>query len=731
MLIGTWGQEAVMFRWSEVSQCTNSKLHVCRKFSFAMKWITVYASSALVVGAVSSCGGGSASNSLPINTDPPANPIALRATTDAGLMSYFRVALGPTSTSYTNSDIARVGVLGTVAGSATTGSATPMVPGAVAISGTTLQEAGVDEADLLKSDGTQVFSLETTNSSGITTDVLRRQKLNPAQAKLTAVDTLSSPLSADVRATGLYLDADRKQLVVIGQGFRSWSPNDMWFAPQVWSSGVTELSIVSTANASSMQKIRKLRISANVIGSRRIGSTLYVVLRSYPQLPGLDPTWPTAKLESNQAIVDAAQAAQLLPTISIDGGTAQPVMQASACFVQDSNVVKSADVITMIGIDLASSTHRHGARCFTGGTEAFYMSEQNLYLATTRTAYSYNGVTPMYGGQPSTDIHQFALNGLDLVYQGSGTVVGHLGWDQNRKSYRMGEYQGTLRVLTQTSNTWIGWVGIPTPVASGGGSAGTVTSGGNASIASDSPAKLTMLQASGGSLVTVGELPNAGRPAPLGKPGEQIYATRFIGNRGFLVTYRLTDPLYVLDLSNPRDPKVSGELHVDGYSDYLFPLSESLLLGVGKDAYVDGTAGDGRAAWYQGVKVSLIDVSDPSKPTEAARSIIGKRGTDAAVLRDPHAIAIQTSATGVRLSLPVSLNDTAPVGAKGFPTDYYQFTRVELQKFEVNLSTGTLTSRPALPSNPAGQRDISDDRSLLWNDQVHYLHDGVWQSDIW
>lgn len=720
-----------MFRWSEVSQTTKSRLHGCKKFSISFHWITVYVSSAFIVGALSGCGGGSANNSLPINTDPPANPIALRATTDAGLKSYFRVALGLTSTSYTNSDIARAGALSIVAGSATTGSAAPVVPGAAAISGTTLQEVGVDEADVLKSDGIQVFSLETTSPSGITTDVLRRQKLNATQAKLTAVDTLSSLLSADVRATGLYLDSDRKQLVVIGQGNRGWSSNDMWFAPQVWSSGVTELSIVSTANTSSMQKIRKLRISAHVIGSRRIGSTLYVILRSYPQLPGLDPTWPTAKLESNQAIVDAAQPAQLLPTISIDGGTAQPVVQPSACFVQDSNVIKSADVITMIGIDLASSTHRHGARCFTGGTEAFYMSEQNLYLATTRTAYSYNGVTPMYGGQTSTDIHQFALSGLDMVYQGSGSVVGHLGWDQNRKSYRMGEYQGTLRVLTQTSNTWIGWVGIPTPVASGGGSVGTVTSGGNASIASDSPAKLTMLQPSAGSLVTVGELPNAGRPAPLGKLGEQIYATRFIGNRGFLVTYRLTDPLYVLDLSNPRDPKVSGELHVDGYSDYLFPLSESLLLGVGKDAYVDGTAGDGRAAWYQGVKVSLIDVSDPSKPTEAARSVIGKRGTDAAVLRDPHAIAIQTSATGVRLSLPVSLNDTALAGAKGFPTDYYQFTRVELQKFEVNLSTRALTSRPALPSNPTGQRDISNDRSLLWNDQVHYLHDGVWQSDIW
>lgn len=632
-------------------------------------------------------------------------------------MTYFRAALGPASTSYTNSNLAKDGMA--------TGVTAPMAPGASAISGTTLQEAGVDEADLIKSDGSQVFSLEPASAKGATGDVLRRQKLNSSQAALTAVDTLSIPLSADLRATGMYLDVERQQVVVLGQGYRNWSPYDMWFAPQVWSSGVTELSLISTANASAMQKIRTLRITANVIGSRRIGSTLYVVLRSYPQLPGLDPAWPTDKSASNQAIVDAAQLAQLLPTLSVDGGAAQPLVQASACFVQDSNVVKSADVITVVGIDLAASTHCHSARCFTGGTEAFYMSEQNLYLATTRTAYSYSGLTPVYGVQTSTDIHQFALNGLDMAYQGSGSVSGHLGWDQNRKSYRMGEYQSTLRVITQTGNSWGGWVGIPMPAVSGGSAVGAVTPN------PDSPAKLTMLQASGGALATVGELPSATRPAPLGKAGEQIYATRFIGNRGYLVTYRLTDPLYVLDLSNPKDPKVSGELQVDGYSDYLFPLSDSLLLGVGKDAFVDGTQGDGRAAWYQGVKVSLIDVSDPAKPMEAARSIIGKRGTDAAVLRDPHAIAIQTSPSGVRVSLPVSLNDTAPIGAKGVPTDYYQFTRVELQKFEVNLSAKTLSVRAALPSSPVGQRDISNDRSLLWNDQVHYYQGGAWQSATW
>jgi hypothetical protein len=231
--------------------------------------------------------------------------------------------------------------------------------------------------------------------------------------------------------------------------------------------------------------------------------------------------------------------------------------------------------------------------------------------------------------------------------------------------------------------------------------------------------------------MVVGELPNATRPAPLGKAGEQLYASRFIGSRGYLVTYRLTDPLYILDLSSPTDPRVAGELQVNGYSDYLFPLTDSLLLGVGKDAIADGSSGDGRFAWYQGVKLSLIDVSDPAHPREAARSVIGRRGTDATVLSDHHGIALQTSGNSVRVSLPISLHDTPSPWSAGAANDYFQFTRTELQKFEINLGELSLNARAALASSLPGERDISKDRSLLWNDQVHYFQDGTWRSARW
>ncbi len=666
----------------------------------------------VLAATLAGCGGGGAGASGPI-TEPSALPWCLRSATEAGLTAYFRAALGPSSKGYLGS------VWATDITAAT--AAAPAAPGAMTsvFSGTTLQQAGVDEADLIKSDGTHVFSLGQSSASGSTRELLRRQAFNAsaADSALLSVDSLKIPFSADVGGTGFYLDAERQQLAAIAESNTGWGIYDAWFAPQSWGQGVTELALIDTANPTAMQLRRTLRMTGKLIGSRRLGSTLYLVLRSYPQVPGLDPLWPAAKTAANQALIDSLESSALLPTLSIDGGAAQPLVQPSSCFTQEKNIVQSADIITLVGIDLASVTHRHAAVCFTGGTEAFYMSDQSLYLATTRSAYTYGGAFPIYAGQTSTDIHKFALNGLDMAYRGSGNVTGHLGFDQNRKSFRMGEHNGALRVITQTAPTWGGWI---TPMTVSG-----------TSTPIESPGHLTILQETTGTLAVVGELPNAARPAPLGKPGEQLYASRFIGSRGYLVTYRLTDPLYILDLSNPADPKVAGELQVSGYSDYLFPLTDNLLLGVGKDAISDGSSGDGRFAWYQGVKLSLIDVSDPAHPREAARSVIGRRGTDATVLRDHHGIALQTSGNSVRVSLPISLHDTPSPGSTGAVNDYFQFTRTELQKFEINLGAQSLSARPALASSLPGERDISNDRSLLWNDQVHYFQNGTWRSAGW
>lgn len=198
-----------------------------------------------------------------------------------------------------------------------------------------------------------------------------------------------------------------------------------------------------------------------------------------------------------------------------------------------------------------------------------------------------------------------------------------------------------------------------------------------------------------------------------------------------MVTYRLIDPLYILDLSEPTDPKILGSLEVSGYSDYLFPLNDGLLLGVGKDAISDGLPGDGRMGWYQGVKVALIDVSQSSKPLEVDRLIIGKRGTDATVLQDHHGIAIQILNGQVKVAMPVKVHQTPTSYMNGGPSDYYGFSWNETYKFEVNLSQKKFTVRKSLPSSLKSERWIGNDRAVIYMDQVHYYQDGIWVSGTW
>jgi uncharacterized secreted protein with C-terminal beta-propeller domain len=120
-------------------------------------------------------------------------------------------------------------------------------------------------------------------------------------------------------------------------------------------------------------------------------------------------------------------------------------------------------------------------------------------------------------------------------------------------------------------------------------------------------------------------------------PGERIHSARFMGDKCYVVTFKKVDPLFVIDLSSPADPKILGRLKIPGYSDYLHPFGDGFLIGIGKET-VEAEEGD--FSWYQGLKVSLFDVRDLENPTEISKLIIGDRGTDSPVLRDHKAFLL-------------------------------------------------------------------------------------------
>jgi uncharacterized secreted protein with C-terminal beta-propeller domain len=138
--------------------------------------------------------------------------------------------------------------------------------------------------------------------------------------------------------------------------------------------------------------------------------------------------------------------------------------------------------------------------------------------------------------------------------------------------------------------------------------------------------------------------------------GENFHAARFMGDRCYLVTFNNTDPLFVISLTDPTFPKILGELNIPGYSDYLHPYDENHLIGVGKETV---EAEGGNFAWYQGIKISIFDVTNVSNPVQMSSITIGDRGSDSPVLTDPKAFLFDEEKDLLVIPVTVAKVDTS------------------------------------------------------------------------
>ncbi len=701
-----------------------------------------------VAASMAACGGGGGSATPAPVVPPTENPqdAALSASKPGELVAYFQERLrlraerGVSVGAYNESSTtgAAVTLAAPVVASASSASNASMAKADV--SGTTVQEAGVDEEDWLKTDGTMVFSMAKDHAG--TEKLLAHTRLMSGSATVTISLAASLPLGTGTQASGMLYAASAKRIVVLGSNAQSYGvpiPVPMLastagatavalsggaaalIAPNLsnasnasspafytYSKPQITLRIINTTAAASgaLAVEQSISIDGAVVGSRLIGNTLYLVSRHAPNVSAdLLPT--SASAADRQAAIAKLSAAEILPTISV-GGVTDTLVKDTDCFIQSKNAALDIQISSITAIDLASPTLARKSSCFAGGSESIYVSLQSIYLATTRytpNVETINGTTrQLYSTSVSTDIHKFSINGPDAAYKGSGSVAGHLGWDAAKKPYRMGEHKGDLRVLSFTGER--GWFGDAAPV----------------NTANASPAKLTVLREAAGVLSTLSVLPNSKRPAAIGLEGEQVYAVRFVDARAYVVTFRRTDPLYVLDLANPSDPLVAGVLKAPGFSDYLIPLGDSLLLGVGKDASDSGLV--------QGVKVALFDVANPAAPTELASRSIGKRGSTSGLDFSSHGINILQTNGVARIALPVRVNDKA---------DYTPGLQ-SLYRWEVDLTAKSLADKPSVEtadfstlgaSAAYNQFDMARERSVQIGDAVFQLSGGVLGSFAW
>lgn len=590
-----------------------------------------------------------------------------------------------------------------------------------AFSTTNLQERGVDEADLIKTDGRHIYAIGTPNNQNYQNNTLRIMQINVDGKNLQEVKRLTLPEGSGLQ--NLYLAGKQRRLVALGDTYRPMpvavkrSPGMPYFMPMPQQ---TELRYIDVRQPDQASTSLHVQLDGNLNASRRVGDTLYLVIQSYPNLDTNGwqprPASATATAQETRQMLEKLDVQDFLPRYrSADGKTA-PLVKAEDCYInrqdqpaQDGYSYQSNEIVSVVAVDLNAPNFSFKSRCFVGHSDTLYASPQALYLATTD--YQYN---PVQGARSSTGIHKFAFTDTDIAYRGSGSVPGHLSGQE--QSFRFSEQDGYLRVITDNDTFTDPSMAITAPYGK-------------------SPAILSILKEGGkDGLQLMSQLPNRQRPQHIGKPDEQLYASRFVGDQAYLVTFQSTDPLYVIDLSNPRDPYVAGELQIPGFSDYLHPIGEHLLLGIGKDAIPD-PSGDFRGAWYQGVKLSLIDTSKPGELKEVDKLILGKRGTDSAALHDHHAVTVLPDGNAIlRVALPVKLHETPEAGMQGKPSDYYAHTQTGLYRFEVDKAAKKIRQLAPLVTERGREEywaNPQNDRSVLVGNYVHYFHNGNFWSQGW
>ncbi|MDQ3431261.1 MAG: beta-propeller domain-containing protein, partial [Actinomycetota bacterium] len=235
-------------------------------------------------------------------------------------------------------------------------------------------------------------------------------------------------------------------------------------------------------------------------------------------------------------------------------------------------------LLSVLSVDLGGSLTPGSGTAIVASGETVYASPRMLYVTTNRwydqAVVAGSPLSPIEAENYTTEIHAFDISDpVAARHVASGRVRGHL-----LNQFSMSEHSDRLRVATTDGAPW-----------SDGGSQSFVT----------------VLEARDGRLARVGHVGGLGR-------GERIYSVRFLGDLGYVVTFRETDPLYTIDFSDPTAPRVAGELKIRGYSSYLHPVGDDLLLGVGQDATVRGRT--------LGTQLSLFDVSDPAAPARVAQT---------------------------------------------------------------------------------------------------------------
>lgn len=599
-------------------------------------------------------------------------------------------------------------------------------------SGTNVQEEGVDEPDVVKTDGRRLVTMAGGR--------LRVVDLTGERPRVTA----SLPIAQAYQQAELFMTGDRVLVLHTAEPESSpdtpdrpaaapaeppsSSSNEAPPAPETAPSsskapgvedGVSssmiapvpdqtraQVTVVDIADLGAPKIVAEVKMDGSLVTSRMVDGVARLVLRSGS--PRIGFTYPSGSEESfnrateaNKAVVAKSTAEDWLPTYTY-GEPGRAEAAASGQLVGCNEVARPEEfsglgMVSVLSVD-AKDPRPGPAATVIGAGEIVYASSDNLYVTTSR----WSGPMPMEDGggrddraRPSiapdpgtSDIHKFDITDkVRTRYLASGSVPGRL-----LNQFSMSELSDDLRVATTTDG---------------------ITQGRAEPGASES--RVSVLRQDGENLSTIGSVSGLGK-------GERIHAVRFLGDRGYVVTFRQTDPLYVIDLEDPARPAVKGELKIPGYSAYLHPVGDHRLIGVGQDATDEGRT--------LGTQVSLFDVSDPASPKRLSQTVLPRANSEAEF---DHRAFLYWAKTGLTL-LPVqSYGDGDVIIQEGTPTDVEPGTKApELRQHFMGAVGFTVSEQEVKELGRIRHRgDTPIRRSLVVNDSVLTLsEDGLLSSDL-
>ncbi len=548
---------------------------------------------------------------------------------------------------------------------------------------TNTHEIDVDEADRIKYDGQHLFQVVTGDyySDSNANNAIRIHRTDPDNISLEQIAEIANE-SEDVQYDEIYLRTEQQQLVAIKKTvYTYWGA----FLPETdwnWQSGKAEIQLFDVQSPESPSQQWNIEIEGNLEGTRRIGNMLYLITRYVPNIQEINYAAVTDDEKiANEKLILSTPVSDLLPHYQVNNGAVRPLVEASNCFVAEggSSFEGYADVITISAIDLETQ-QLTSSTCLNANVQGIYASTNSLYIGGSDYA-------SWFEYAQFTVLHKFSFDSDQVLYKASKAIPGFLGW--SNPAFRMSEHQDNLRIMT---TSYSGVTGSPEH-------------------------RLTILTEDGSNqLLQLSQIPSVENPTPIGKPGEELFAVRFSGDRGYAVTFEQIDPLYVIDLSDPAAPFISGELEIPGFSRYLHPLSEDWLLGIGQQV-VNGT--------QQGVKVELYDITDASNPVVKDTLVFGSQGSYTEANFDLRSMSfLQHSEDIQRFTLPITIY------RKQDGQNYPNWSESALHQFELSSGQNNvmeLNFSAKMIAEQAGDQiawpsAYSGQRAVIHDDAVYFLY---------